>query len=110
IGLAAPDSTLKSSCTSATYRAIGPMTEPSEYGPALAGHCPPPGTRPVPGFSPTTPQQCAGIRIEPARSLPNPVTEMHAAIAAASPPLDPPGVRERSCGLLVRPKTGLSAV
>ena len=35
---------------------------------------------------------------------------MHAATAAAHPPLEPPGVRSMSCGLFVRPKTGLSAL
>ena len=40
------------------------------------------------------PQQCAGMRIEPPPSLPIPPAEQKDAIAADSPPLDPPAVRE----------------
>src|SRR5689334_11244180 len=54
------------------------------------------------------PQKRAGTRIDPDKSLPIPAGERYAAIAAASPPLDPPGVIRRFLGLLVRPKTGLS--
>ena len=68
------------------------------------------GTRPAVGLKPTTPQKCAGTRTEPARSLPRLPAVMHAATAAAHPPLEPPGVRVSSCGLFVRPKTGLSAL
>jgi hypothetical protein len=38
------------------------------------------------------------MRIEPAVSLPNPKGTMRAATAAAVPPLEPPGMRERSYG------------
>ena len=54
------------------------------------------------------PQKWAGTRIEPPPSLPRPPAEQPDAIAAASPPLDPPGVRSRSHGLLVRPVMKLS--
>ena len=59
-------------------------------------------------MSPKIPQYEAGTLIEPPESLPIPIGESNAAIAAASPPLDPPGVRVRSHGLLVLPNTLLS--
>jgi hypothetical protein len=59
--------------------------------------------RPGVGFKPQMPLKWAGTRIEPPPSLPTPPADMPAAIAAASPPLEPPGVRSRSHGLLVRP-------
>ena len=65
-----------------------------------------PGIRPGVGFSPAIPQKCAGMRMEPPPSLATPPAEHNAAIAAASPPLDPPGVRVKSQGLLVRPVIG----
>jgi len=65
-------------------------------------------TRSSVGFRPKMPQQCAGTRIEPPMSLPMSSGASPAATAAAAPPLEPPGVRARSHGLFVRPKTGLS--
>ena len=53
------------------------------------------------------PQKCDGMRIEPAMSLPSSSDVNPAATAAAGPPDDPPGVLERSHGLLVVPYTGL---
>ena len=50
-----------------------------------------------------TPQQCAGLRSDPPRSLPRPNGLIPVARAAASPPLDPPGVRCGFHGLRVRP-------
>ena len=47
-------------------------------------------TRARVGFSPTRPQQDAGIRIEPPPSLAWAIATMPAATAAAEPPLDPP--------------------
>ena len=60
--------------------------------------------RPRAGFSPTSPQQAAGIRIEPPPSLPWATGTRPAATAAAAPPEEPPGVRSRSQGLRVGPK------
>ena len=54
------------------------------------------------------PLKCAGTRIEPPPSLPTPAADMPEAIAAASPPLEPPGVRSKSHELLVRPYRRLS--
>src|SRR5688572_10838852 len=67
------------------------------------------GTRPSVGFRPKRPHQCAGMRTEPARSLPTSNADRPAATAAAPPPVEPPGVRSRFHGLFVRPKIGLSA-
>ena len=48
------------------------------------------------GRRPAIPQKWDGIPIEPVVSLPNPAGTIRAATAAAVPPLDPPGMRERS--------------
>jgi hypothetical protein len=74
----------------------------------MAGKWPAADTRPGVGFNSAIPQQCAGMRIDPPPSLPIPPAEQKEAIAADSPPLDPPGVRSRFQGLLVRPVTWLS--
>src|SRR5215467_5615454 len=54
------------------------------------------------------PVSAAGPRTEIERSEPSPIGDIPAAIAADSPPLEPPGVRSRFQGLLVRPVTRLS--
>src|SRR5438552_12896499 len=84
------------------------MTPMRENGPRQGGWCPVLGMRPGVGLSPQIPVKCAGTRIDPPPSLPIPPAEQPAAIAAASPPLDPPGVNERFQGLAVRPCSGLS--
>jgi hypothetical protein len=48
------------------------------------------------------PQYAAGWRMEPPVSLPRAMWQKPAATAAALPPLEPPGVRERSHGCAVR--------
>src|SRR6266404_523134 len=58
-------------------------------------------TRPYVGLSPTTPHSAAGCRIEPPVSEPSAPKASSAATAAAEPPLDPPGTRDRSHGLRV---------
>ena len=60
--------------------------------------------RPRLGLSPTSPQQAAGMRIEPPPSLPWASGTMPGATAAAAPPEEPPGVRSVSQGLRVGPK------
>ena len=60
-------------------------------------------TRPRLGLSPTSPQQAAGMRIEPPPSLPWATGTIPAATAAAEPPEEPPGVRVRSQGFRVAP-------
>ncbi len=61
-------------------------------------------TLPYVGFKPTTPQWDAGWRMDPPVSEPKAPTHMSAAIAAADPPLEPPGIRVRSHGLRVNLK------
>jgi hypothetical protein len=58
---------------------------------------------PRPGLSPTRPLQEAGMRIDPAPSLPWASDSIPAATAAALPPDEPPGVRAVSHGLRVAP-------
>src|SRR4029077_8870524 len=89
--------------TCVTVRAIGPTTPIQEKAPAPGGKCPVAGMRPGVGFSPQIPQKCAGTRIEPPPSLPTPPAEQPEAIAAASPPLEPPAEYARFHGLLVFP-------
>ena len=60
------------------------------------------------GLRPTMPVSAAGPRTEIATSLPMPIGERPAAIAADSPPLEPPGVRSRFHGFLVNPVRRLS--
>jgi hypothetical protein len=55
------------------------------------------------GRTPTTPQKDAGWRIEPPVSVPRVAMAMPAAIAAAEPPLDPPGTRSIACGFFTGP-------
>ena len=84
---------------SRTLRVSEPeVLSPSEPEPYGAGE-----TRPRDGFRPTRPQHEAGIRIEPPPSLPCAAGQRPAAVAAAAPPLDPPGVRPVSHGLRQSP-------
>ena len=53
------------------------------------------------GLNPYTPQNAAGRMTEPLVWLPVARGTMPAAIAAAEPLEDPPGVRPGSCGLVV---------
>ena len=109
LSLDAATSTSSASSRSSALRAIGP---PTDSGPCVrrlgaGGTCPPRGTSPKLGLCPKMPQKCDGMRIEPAMSLPSSSDVNPAATAAAGPPDDPPGVLERSHGLLVVPYTGL---
>lgn len=70
--------------------------------------CPAKGTRPVVGLKPYTPQQRAGMRMDPATSVPTPRIEPRKATRAPSPPLDPPAVRLVLMGFKVRPYMLLS--
>ena len=55
---------------------------------------------------PTTPQNAAGMRIDPPASEPSAMGTAPAATVAAEPELDPPGFRERSRGFRVMPVSG----
>jgi hypothetical protein len=68
------------------------------------------GTSPCVGLKPTMPQQAAGIRIEPAESVPRATSQNPAATVAADPPLEPPGILPLSSGLTTAPKWGFSEV
>src|SRR5215470_13259710 len=58
-------------------------------------------TRPYVGFSPTTPQNAAGWRIDPPVSVPRLAAHRPAATAAELPPELPPGTRVGSHGFFV---------
>lgn len=64
------------------------------------------GTRPKLGFKPKVPHSAAGLRIEPAPSVPMAIGAMPAATAAAAPPEEPPVVLAAFQGLRVRPVSG----
>lgn len=61
------------------------------------------GSRPFDVFSPNTPHHAAGIRTDPAPSLPVASSTRSAATATAEPAEEPPGVRSGRHGLTVRP-------
>mmetsp|Transcript_109004 Transcript_109004/g.243434 ORF Transcript_109004/g.243434 Transcript_109004/m.243434 type:complete len:218 (+) Transcript_109004:595-1248(+) len=119
-----PATMRKASSKSPQVRAMGPATDKScpkegsnlvgcgfgsgsTSGWLLLGARPWPGTRPYVGLCPQTPQKCAGFRMEPPMSEPSSSAESPAAIAAAEPPELPPGVLDRSHGLLVMPYISL---
>ena len=83
---------------SATVRASGPWCTVVWSKPYSAG------TRPKDGLKPTTPQNDAGIRMDPAPSEPSATGTIPEATAAAEPPLEPPAVRPLRHGLVVLPK------
>ena len=55
------------------------------------------------GLNPATPQNEAGMRIDPPVSLPTAQSHMPAATATAEPPDEPPATRLGSCGLSTGP-------
>src|SRR5512133_3843127 len=59
-------------------------------------------------FSPTTPLQAAGIRVEPPPSVATASGAIPLATATAAPPLEPPLERLASQALRVRPNSGES--
>ena len=99
-----PAIALSTSATSAALRAIGPSTLSVDHA-VGAGQT---GTRPGEGRRPTTLQKLAGLRSEPPISEPSAIGSIPHASAAAAPPLLPPHVFVRSCGLSVAPNTGLN--
>src|SRR5262245_52663044 len=66
------------------------------------------GTRPYDGFSPYTPQNADGMRIDPAPSEPCAIGPSPAATAAPAPALDPPVVIAVFQGCRVAPVRGQS--
>jgi hypothetical protein len=63
------------------------------------------GDPPIGGLNPTTPQNDAGILIEPPMSEPVASVAVPAASAAADPPLEPPGEYPVCHGLRVTPQS-----
>src|SRR5260370_34968634 len=91
--------TSSNAAASRTVRAIGPdVPSPSDPETNGAGEI-----RPREGLIPKSPQQDAGMRIEPPPSLPWATGARPAATAAAAPPLEPPGVRAVSQGFSQSP-------
>ena len=86
--------------------AIGPVTDRVGQ-PRKPGSF---GTSPKVGLRPNVPQKADGMRIDPPPSVPTASGTMPAATDAAAPPLDPPVVRERSCGLRVTPNRSLAVM
>ena len=112
------------SSRSAQVRAMGPATARlcpkdgsmrprlglgsfSTEGSLPPGEWPCSGTMPWLGLWPQTPQKWAGLRIEPPMSEPSSRALRPAAMAAALPPDEPPGMRLRSWGLFVVPYLSL---
>src|ERR671939_1049754 len=98
-----PEMTPSSDATSRTERAMG-ATCPS-VGVALVGKT---GTLPNCAFIPKTPQNEAGMRMDPPPSVPSARGVTPAATEVAAPALEPPGVLDVSQALHVTPESGLS--
>ena len=84
--------TLSSQATSATERAIGPLTVKPKNGNAVGAD----GTSPTDGRNATMLLKFAGLRSEPPRSLPLAIGSKPAASAAPAPPLEPPALFVKS--------------
>ena len=65
---------------------------------------------PYVGFRPETPQNAAGMRIEPPVSVPSASAAWPSASATAEPPLLPPATRSGSCGFRHGGKCGFTLV
>ena len=100
---AGPRITCRSSFASSTLGASGPWVEASSHDGI--------GRRPISpavGLRPASPQNAAGVRIEPPPSVPVASGTRPAARAAPEPPDEPPGDHSSPHGLRVAPKTSLS--
>jgi hypothetical protein len=87
--------TASSRATSSARRAIGPMVSNVH----ATGMLPRLLTRPAVPRRPHTPPSPAGMRIDPAVSVPMVAAAIPAATAAPEPPEEPPAMRSRSHGL-----------
>ena len=80
------------------------VTACSWLSPIMASpRCGPTALRPRVGFSPTSPQQAAGMRMEPRLSVACAAGSIPPATAAPAPPLEPPGECAADHGLRVAP-------
>src|SRR3989441_4027620 len=100
-----PAMTSSTSAASRTVRVMGPTWDTRAK---PLGNPRPSGTRPYDGLKPYTPQNAAGMRIEPPPSVPSASGPQPLATPTAAPPLEPPGVRAGVHGLRVTPKSGFS--
>src|ERR1700737_2391822 len=94
-----PASTFNIIAASVTLRVRGPQRSSD----STSGMIPRIETRPYVGFSPTTLQYDAGVRMEPPVSVPSAPKQRSVATAAADPPDDPPGLRSSAHGLRTAP-------
>ena len=92
---ARPAITSSRAAASRTVRASEPFVARPTGSPYIGA----PEIRPRVGLRPTTPQQLAGIRIEPPPSEPCATGTSPADTAAAAPPLEPPAIRVVSHGV-----------
>src|SRR2546426_1330255 len=97
--------TSSTSAASRTVRVMGPTWDTRAK---PLGTPRPSGTRPYDGLKPYTPQNAAGVRIEPPPSVPSASGPQPPATPTAAPPLEPPGVRAGVHRLPVTPKSGVS--
>ena len=104
---AGPATASSNAAASRTERVTANCTDSGRAMSSLVG---PTDVRPRDVFNPTSPQQAAGMRIDPPPSDAWANGTMPAATAAAEPPLDPPGVRVTSHGLRVGRKQSGSVV
>jgi len=63
-----------------------------------SGNAPSVGTLHLDGLKPTSPQNAAGMRVDPPVSVPIAISHMPSATATAPPDVEPPGTRARSAG------------
>ena len=95
---------VSSSCShSSALHASGPTVSRDQ----AVGTTPRVETSPQLGRMPVTPQKAAGIRTEPAVSVPSAASTRPAATAAPLPPLEPPQMCSGFHGLSAGPKWGL---
>src|SRR2546422_519435 len=97
--------------TSSTSAASGPVRGRAprwDPGASPLGTPRPPGRGRYEGLKPYTPQNAAGMRIEPPPSVPSASGPQPLATPTAAPPLEPPGVSAGFHGLRVTPKSGFS--
>ncbi len=99
-----PEMTSSNAAASATVPAKGPIWS-RELAKATRPYR---DTAPYVGLTPTTPHSAAGWRIDPPVSEPSASGAKPAATAAALPPEEPPGTRDRQCGLRVGPNAEFS--
>src|SRR5215470_7112946 len=89
---------------SSASRAKGPCTWPGSQASDIGWF----GVRPGVGRMPTIPQNAAGTRTEPPKSVPCAIGTMPVATATAEPPEEPAGLSAGFQGLRVTPNTALT--